>query len=57
MVRERGRNRRKQIPEKEISQGKEKGRCVGVWGNHKGRRKDGVWVFGGIERDSKNCFF
>lgn len=23
---------------------------------HKGRRKDGVWVFGGIERDSKNCF-
>jgi hypothetical protein len=24
---------------------------------HKGRRVDGVWVFGGIERDSKNCFF
>ena len=23
---------------------------------HKGRRKVGVWVFGGIERDSKNCF-
>ena len=23
---------------------------------HKGRRKDGIWVFGGIERDSKNCF-
>ena len=23
---------------------------------HKGRRKDGVWVFGGIERDTKNCF-
>lgn len=23
---------------------------------HKGRRKDGVWVFGGIERDSKECF-
>ena len=23
---------------------------------YKGRRKDGVWVFGGIERDSKNCF-
>ena len=23
---------------------------------HKGRRKDGVWVFGGIERDSNNCF-
>lgn len=24
---------------------------------HKGRRVDGVWVFGGIERDSKKCFF
>ena len=24
---------------------------------HKGRRVDGVWVFGGIERDSKRCFF
>ena len=23
---------------------------------HKGRRKEGVWVFGGIERESKNCF-
>ena len=23
---------------------------------HKGRRKDGVWVFGGIERGTKNCF-
>ena len=23
---------------------------------HKGSRKDGIWVFGGIERDSKNCF-
>ena len=23
---------------------------------HKGRRKDGIWVFGGIERDSKNYF-
>ena len=23
---------------------------------HKGRRKDGVWVFGGIERGNKNCF-
>ena len=23
---------------------------------HKGRRKDGVWVFGGIERETKNCF-
>ena len=23
---------------------------------HKGRRVDGVWVFGGIERDSKKCF-
>ena len=23
---------------------------------HKGRRKDGIWVFGGIERDSRNCF-
>lgn len=24
---------------------------------HKGRRVDGVWVFGGIQRDSKECFF
>ena len=24
---------------------------------HKGRRVDGVWVFGGIERETKNCFF
>ena len=24
---------------------------------HKGRKVDGVWVFGGIERDSKKCFF
>lgn len=24
---------------------------------HKGRRVDGVWVFGGIERESKECFF
>lgn len=24
---------------------------------HKGRKVDGVWVFGGIERDTKNCFF
>jgi len=26
---------------------------------HTGRRVDGVWVFGGIERDSNfpNCFF
>ena len=24
---------------------------------HKGRRKDGVWVFGGIERDTKYCFW
>jgi len=23
---------------------------------HKGRRVDGVWVFGGIERDSPKCF-
>ena len=23
---------------------------------HKCRRKEGVWVFGGIERKSKNCF-
>ena len=23
---------------------------------HKDRRKDGVCVFGGIERDTKNCF-
>ena len=23
---------------------------------HRGRRVDGVWVFGGIERDSKKCF-
>ena len=23
---------------------------------HKGRRKEGAWVFGGIERESKNCF-
>ena len=25
--------------------------------NHKGKRVDGVWVFGGIERQSKKCFF
>lgn len=24
---------------------------------HKGRRVDGVWVFGGIERETKRCFF
>lgn len=24
---------------------------------HRGRRVDGVWVFGGIERDTKHCFF
>ena len=24
---------------------------------HKSRRVDGVWVFGGIERDSKKWFF
>ena len=24
---------------------------------HKGRRVDGVWVFGGIERNTKKCFF
>ena len=24
---------------------------------HKGRKVDGVWVFGGLERDSKKCFF
>ena len=24
---------------------------------HKGRRVDGVWVFGGIQRDTKECFF
>lgn len=24
---------------------------------HKGRRVDGQWVFGGIERESKKCFF
>lgn len=24
---------------------------------HRGRRVDGVWVFGGIERESKRCFF
>ena len=24
---------------------------------HKGRRVDGCWVFGGIERESKKCFF
>ena len=24
---------------------------------HKGRRVDGVWVFGGIERETKKCFF
>ena len=24
---------------------------------HRGKRKDGVWVFGGIERQSKKCFF
>ena len=24
--------------------------------NHRGKRVDGVWVFGGIERDSKRCF-
>ena len=24
---------------------------------HKGRRVDGVWVFGGIERETKLCFF
>lgn len=23
---------------------------------HKGRRKDGLWVFGGTERGTKNCF-
>ena len=24
---------------------------------HRGRRVDGVWVLGGIERETKNCFF
>jgi transposase-like protein len=24
---------------------------------HRGKRVDGVWVFGGIERESKRCFF
>ena len=24
---------------------------------HRGKRLDGVWVFGGIERQSKKCFF
>jgi hypothetical protein len=24
---------------------------------HKGRRVDGVWLFGGIERETKRCFF
>jgi len=24
---------------------------------HRGKRVEGVWVFGGIERDSKRCFF
>ena len=24
---------------------------------HRGKRVDGIWVFGGIERDSKQCFF
>ena len=24
---------------------------------HRGKRVDGVWVFGGIERQSKKCFF
>lgn len=24
---------------------------------HRGKRVDGVWVFGGIERESKKCFF
>ena len=24
---------------------------------HKGRRVDGVWVFWGIERETKRCFF
>ena len=23
---------------------------------HRGRRVEGVWVFGGIERESKRCF-
>ena len=23
---------------------------------HRGRRVDGVWVFGGIERESRRCF-
>lgn len=24
---------------------------------HRGKRVDGVWVFGGIERETKKCFF
>lgn len=30
---------------------------VGKRKYHKGKRVDGAWVFGGIERDSKKCFF